>query len=156
MGGWLIYSVNEILQKYEKGQQAHILDILVEINRKVGTREKENKPETYEIPNLDLKIKMENLQPGLKNHINKLREICSKHSSKVEINKCQDELDKLAAEIDQIGHTEEDSLNRIKDETVDLTKKLKQELQLVLLKAQSSFSHNLTFDDKDLFLCKMK
>ena len=156
MGGWLIYSVNEILQKYEKGQQAHILDILVEINRKVGTREKEDNPETYEIPNLDLKIKMENLQPGLKNHINKLREICSKHSSKVEINKCQDELDKLAAEIDQIGHTEEDSLNRIKDETVDLTKKLKQELQLVLLKAQSSFFHNLAFDDKDLFLCKMK
>ena len=148
MGGWLIYSVNEILQKYEKGQQAHILDILVEINRKVGTREKENKRETYEIPNLDLKIKMENLQPVLKNHINKLREICSKHSSKV---------DKLAAEIDQIGHTE-DSLNRIKDETVDLTKKLKQELQLLqmLLKAQSSFFHNLAFDDKDLFLCKMK
>jgi hypothetical protein len=53
MGGWLIYSVNEILQKYEKGQQAHILDILVEINRKVGTREKEDNPETYEIPNLD-------------------------------------------------------------------------------------------------------
>ena len=98
---------------------------------------------------------MENLQPGLKNHINKLREICSKHSSKVEINKCQDELDKLAAEIDQIGHTE-DSLNRIKDETVDLTNKLKQELQWVLLKAQSSFFHNLTFDDEDLFLYKMK
>ena len=96
---------------------------------------------------------MENLQPGLKNHINKLREICSKHSSKVEINKYQDELDKLAAEIDQIGHTE-DSLNRIKDETVDLTKKLKQELHR--LKAQSSFFHNLAFDDKDLFLCKMK
>jgi hypothetical protein len=27
---------------------------------------------------------------------------------------------------------------------------------LVLLKAQSSFFHNLAFDDKDLFLCKMK
>ena len=155
MGGWLIYSVNEILQKYEKGQQAHILDILVEINRNVGTREKEQNRETYEIPNLDLKIKMENLQPRLKNHINKLREICSKHSSKVEINKYQDELDKLAAEIDQIGHTE-DSLNRIKDETVDLTNKLKQELQWVLLKAQSSFFHNLAFDDEDLFLYKMK
>ena len=153
MGGWLINSVNEILQKYEKGQQAHILDILVDINRKVGTRKKEENRVKYKIPNLDLE--MENLQAGLKNHINKLREICSKHSSKVEINKCQDELDKLAAEIDQIGHTE-DSLNRIKDETVDLTKKLKQELQLVLLKAQSSFFHNLAFDDKDLFLCKMK
>ena len=87
MGGWLIYSVNEILQKYEKGQQAHILDILVEINRNVGTREKENKRETYEIQNLDLKIKMENLQPRLKNHINKLREICSKHPSNTKLPK---------------------------------------------------------------------
>ena len=151
MGGWLINSVNEILQKYEKGQQAHILDILVDINRKVGTRKKEENQVKYKIPNLDLE--MENLQAGLKNHINKLREICSRHPSKVEINKCQDKLDKLAAEIDQNWH-KEDSLNRIKDKTVVLTKKLKQELQW--FKAQSSFFHNLAFDDKDLFLYKMK
>ena len=122
---------------------------MVEINREVGTRESEVQRDTYEIP--DLEIKMENLQPGLKNHINKLREICTKHSSKVEINKCQDELDKLATEIDKDGHTEV-SLNGIKEETDKLTKKFRLELGRVTLKAQSSFFHNLAFDDEDLFL----
>jgi len=119
--------------------------------------ETEVKKDTGELPNLDLEseIKKEGLQPGLKNHIKKLCENCSKHPSKVEINKCQDELNKLATEIDKDGHTEV-SLNRIKKETVHLTEKLKQELQCVMLKAQSSFFHNLAFDDKDLFLCKMK
>ena len=98
---------------------------------------------------------MEGLQPGLKNHIKKLCEICSKHSSKVEINKCQDKLNKLATEIDKDGHTEV-SLNRIKKETVHLTKKFKQELRCVTFKAHSSFFHNLAFNDEDLFLCKIK
>ena len=126
---------------------------MVEINREVGTRQSEVERETCEInPNFDF----ENLQPELKIHIDRLREICSKHSSRDEINKCRVELDKLAEKIDQIELTE-GSLNRIKDETVLLTKKFKQELKCVkMLKAQSSFFHNLAFDDKDLFLCKMK
>jgi hypothetical protein len=88
-GGWLIKAVDTIFNKYEKGQQTHILDILVEINREVGTRESEVKRDTCEIPSLDLEIMMENLQLGLKNHVNKLCKIYSEHSSKVEISNCQ-------------------------------------------------------------------
>jgi hypothetical protein len=124
---------------------------LVEINREVGTRQSEVERETCEI---NLNLDFENLQPELKIHIDGLREICSKHSSRDEINKCRVELDKLAEKIDQIELTE---LNRFKNETVLVTKKLKQELKCVkMLKAQSSFFHNLAFDDKDLFLCKKK
>ena len=115
----------------------------------------ERKQDTSEIPNLDLEIKMENLQLGLKNHVNKLREIYSNHSSKVEFSFCQDELIKLVAEIDQDGHTEI-SLNKIKEETVQLTKTFKEELRYVMLKSQSCFFHNLAFDDEDLFLCRIK
>ena len=154
-GGWLIKSIDEIMRNYEKRQQVHILDILVEVNREVGSRETEEGEKMYEIPKLDFKIKMENLPTGLKNHVKELREICSKPSSKVEINKCQVELDELAAKIDQIGHTE-DSFNRIKDEIVLLTEKFIQKLRYVPSKSQSSFFHNLAFNDEDLFLCKIK
>ena len=152
-GGWLIKSVDKILKKYEKGDQPHILDILVEINREVGTRESKVERDTWEIlDDLESEIKMEGLQPRLKNRIDKLREKYREHSSKVEIKKCQDVLNELATKIDQNGHTE-DSLNSIKKETVHFTEKFKQELLCVTLKAQSSFFHNLAFD---LFLCKMK
>ena len=128
---------------------------MVEINREVGTRESEVKRDTCEIPNLDLEIMMENLQLGLKNHVNKLCKIYSEHSSKVEISNCQNQLINLATKIDQDEHTEV-SLNIIKVETVHLTEKFKKELQCVTLKSQSSFFHNLTFEDEDLFLSKIK
>ena len=128
---------------------------MVEINREVGTRESEVTRDTCEIPNLNLGFMMENLQLGLKNHVNELRKIYSKYSSRVEISNCQNELINLAKEIDQDGHTEV-SLKRIKEETVHLTKKFKKEIQCVRLKSQSSFFHNLAFDDEDLFLCKIK
>ena len=128
---------------------------MVEINREVGTRESEVKRDTCEIPNLDLEIMMENLQLGLKNHVNKLCKIYSEHSSKVEISNCQNHLINLATKIDQDEHTEV-SLNIIKVETVHLTEKFKKELQCVTLKSQSSFFHNLTFEDEDWFLSKIK
>ena len=98
---------------------------------------------------------MENLQLGLKNHVNKLYKIYSEHSSKVEISNCQNQLINLATKIDQDEHTEV-SLNIIKVETVHLTEKFKKELQCVTLKSQSSFFHNLTFEDEDWFLSKIK
>jgi hypothetical protein len=122
---------------------------LVEINREVGTKQSELEGDICEI---NLNLDFEKLQPELKKHIDSLRKICSKHSSRGEINKCQVEFDKLAEEIDQIELTE-GSLKRIKDETDLLKQKLK---CAMMLKAQSSFFHNLAFDDKDLFLCKMK
>jgi hypothetical protein len=90
---------------------------------------------------------MEKARLSFKHHrtfIDSLRKICSKHSSRGEINKCQVEFDKLAEEIDQIELTE-GSLKRIKDETDLLKQKLK---CAMMLKAQfhnscSQLIHNL-------------
>ena len=128
---------------------------MIEINREVGARDALEKGKACEIPNLDLEIQMENLQPRLKTHVNELLEICRKYSSIAEINKYQDELDKLATKIDKDGDTE-DSLNIIKDETVHLTEKFIKEFHSVTVKSQSNFFHNLAFDDEDLLLCKIK
>jgi len=139
------------MKNYEIGQQAHILDILVEINREVGTRYAVLEQTIREIPHLAL----ENRQPELKTHVNILRKICREYSSNAEINKFQDVLDELAKKIAKDGQIE-DSLNIIKDETCNLTEKFKNELRNVMLKSQSSFLHNLASDDEDLLLCRNK
>ena len=153
----MIKSLHDKLNSCKPGESIHILEVLTEVNREVGQRESRVKRNELKIPTLDM------ISEGEKEQLLKIlcqlqdvvREQIRKTDVRTKLEKFKTEVEILMENVNSVTHTS-DSLRKLHSELEELSKKIRDEVEVVTLKAQSCYFHNLAFDESELFLVKQK